>query len=101
MAALRETRATEVVFHGAPAVPLNDAAQAAAAKLIRVAQTLLPDGQTQLFGAWTIADTELAVMLRRLAGDGELPDDLRAYADAQWQRPTVQQWLQLNSEARG
>lgn len=100
LAALREARATDIVFHDAPVAALGDAAQAAAAKLLRVAQTLLPDGQTQLFDVWSIADTELALMLRRLAGEGELPDDLRAYADAQWQRPSVQQWLQFNSEAR-
>jgi len=101
LAALRAARPTEVVFHGAAGAPLGDAAQAAAAKLLRVAQTLLPDGRPQLFDAWCIADTELALMLRRLAGPGdELPDALRAYADAQWRRPSVQTWLQFNQDAR-
>jgi len=100
LAALREARSTEVVFHDAPTVALNDDAQAAAAKLLRVAQALLPEGKAQLFDAWSIADTELALMLRRLAGTDELPPDLRSYADAQWQRPTVQTWLQFNRDAR-
>ncbi|CAM4422258.1 glutathione transferase [Bordetella tumbae] len=100
LAALRDERPTDVVFHGAPPSPLSDAGQAAAAKLLRVAQTLLPEGQAQLFGSWSIADTELALMLRRLAGADELPAALQAYADAQWQRPAVQTWLQFNQDAR-
>lgn len=100
LAALRDARPTDVVFHGAHPAPLSDAAQAAAAKLLRVAQTLLPEGQTLLFGSWTIADTELALMLRRLAGADELPTALQGYADAQWQRPAVQTWLQFNQDAR-
>ena len=101
LAALRQERPTEVVFHGAAGAPLGDVAQAAATKLLRVAQALLPEGRLHLFDSWSIADTELAVMLRRLAGLGdELPDALRAYADAQWQRPAVQTWLQFNRDAR-
>jgi len=56
-------------------------------------------GQTSLFDEWCIADTDLAVMLKRLALD-DLPDSLRAYADVQWQRPSVQQWLEHNAAAR-
>lgn len=100
LGALREARPTEVVFHDAPVQPLNAEAEAAAAKLLRMAQALLPDGQMSLFGNWTIADTELALMLRRLAGDDELPAALRAYADSQWRRPTVQNWLKLTHDAR-
>ncbi|MVW70831.1 glutathione transferase [Bordetella sp. 15P40C-2] len=100
LGALREERPTEVVFHGAAVEPLSAAAEAAAAKLLRVAQTLLPKGQPSLFDRWTIADTELALMLRRLAGDDELPPALQRYADEQWQRPPVQAWLKLNQEAR-
>lgn len=102
LAALRQERPTEVVFYGAPCTPLGDAAQAAAAKLLRVAQTLLPEGQAQLFDQWCIVDTELALMLRRLSCDGdEMPEPLRAYTDSQWQRPSVQTWLQFNQDARG
>lgn len=102
LTALRQERPTEVVFHNAAGAPLGNAAQADAAKLVRVAQALLPtEGQSQLFEAWCIADTELALMLRRLAGPGDdLPEALRAYADAQWRRPPVQTWLQFNQDAR-
>ncbi|OZI45679.1 glutathione transferase [Bordetella genomosp. 5] len=100
LAALRAERPTEHVFHAPLGTALTDPAQAAANKLVRVAGLLLVPGQTDLFGQWSIADTELAVMLKRLAGD-ELPDWLRDYADAQWQRPSVQTWLEHNRNARG
>jgi glutathione S-transferase len=47
-----------------------------------------------LFDQWSIADTDLALMLNRLrlAGDA-LPARLAAYAEAQWQRPSVQEWV--------
>ena len=100
LAALRQERPTEVVFHGAAGAPLGDAAQAAAAKLVRVAQALLPEGRPNLFDTWCIADTELALMLRRLGNPADgLPDALRTYADAQWRRPAVQTWLQFNQDA--
>ncbi|MEN5343676.1 glutathione transferase [Achromobacter mucicolens] len=99
LAALRQERPTETVFYGETGQPLSDAAHAAAAKLIQVANYLIGVDQTTLFDAWCIADTDLAVMLKRLAHD-DLPDTLRAYADAQWQRPAVQKWLEHNAAAR-
>lgn len=101
LAALRNERPTEVVFHGQAGQPLSDAGHAAAAKLIRVAGTLLAHGRPHLFDAWSIADVDLALMLRRLACAGDdLPAELRAYADAQWQRPPIQLWLRHNADAR-
>ncbi|EHK65852.1 glutathione transferase [Achromobacter arsenitoxydans] len=99
LAALRQERPTETVFYGVAGEPLSDAAHAAAAKLIHVADHLIGVGQTTLFDAWSIADTDLAVMLKRLSLD-DLPDTLRDYADAQWQRPAVQKWLEHNAAAR-
>ncbi len=99
LGALRQERPTETVFYGKSGQPLSDAAHAAAAKLIHVASHLVGVGQTTLFDEWCIADTDLAVMLKRLSND-DLPDTLRAYADAQWQRPAVQKWLEHNAAAR-
>ncbi|CPK68299.1 glutathione S-transferase [Bordetella pertussis] len=57
---------------------------------------------THLFGAWSIVDTELALMLNRLAHSGDdLPAPLRDYAAAQWQRASVQAWLRHYEAARG
>lgn len=92
--ALRNERDSTVVFYPPRAehAPLSPAAQAAAAKLLQIAGELV-QGE-HLFGAWSIADTDLALMLLRLIKSGEpVPPVLRDYALAQWQRPGVQQWL--------
>lgn len=100
--ALRQERSTETVFYGADAAPLSDTALAAANKLIHIAGAMLSDGAPNLFGAWCLADTELALMLKRLthAQDG-LPPALQHYAEMQWQRPAVQEWLTHNAAAHG
>lgn len=90
--ALRAERSTVVVFIEPTSTPLTDAGQAAAARLIRIAERLI-DGEN-LFGEWSIADMDLAVMLNRLVHNGDpVPERVAAYARAQWQRPSVQQWV--------
>ncbi|WP_313385279.1 glutathione transferase [Pantoea sp.] len=87
---IRQERPTEVLFAGERFPPLSAAAQAAE-KLIAASLRLLPDRQQNLFGEWSVADTDLAVMLNRLALHGDaLPDKLREYAEFQWQRASVQ-----------
>ncbi|WP_034302428.1 glutathione transferase [Herbaspirillum sp. RV1423] len=93
---IREERPTTVIFLGEKRPPLSSAAQFAAAKLIAAADAWLDEGSECLFGAWSIADLDLAVMLSRLARHGDaLPAKLSAYVDRQWQRPSAQQWLKL------
>ena len=92
--ALRNERDSTVVFHPSRAdhASLSPAAQAAAAKLLQIAGELVHGDY--LAGAWSIADTDLALMLLRLIKSGEpVPPALRDYALAQWQRASVQQWL--------
>ncbi|GAB4380022.1 MAG: glutathione transferase [Elainellaceae cyanobacterium] len=92
---LREERTTEVIFFQPTSSPLSEAGRQAAAKLIRVADSLLTEQQPNLFEQWCIADTDLALMLNRLVLNGdEVPEKLRRYATLQWQRPAVQQWVQ-------
>lgn len=92
LAALRAERDTETVFFGKACAPLTPAGQAAAAKLIDVAGQLVRG--PGLFGDWSIADVDLALMLQRLiAGGDPVPPPLLAYATHQWQRPSVQAWL--------
>jgi glutathione S-transferase len=92
--ALRQERSTEVVFRGARCAPLSEAAQQAADKLVAGASQLLAHGGEHLFGAWCLADLDLAVMLQRLVQHGDpLPEALRGYAQRQWQRPTVAEWV--------
>lgn len=91
---LRQERSTEVVFYGAQAGPLSPAAQASAQKLFSAAQALLPAEGEHLFGEWSIADVDLALMLNRLVLHGDpVPENLAAYARRQWQRPSVQMWV--------
>ncbi|MCE1241670.1 glutathione transferase [Oryzomicrobium sp.] len=94
LVALRNERSTEVVFLRPVDTPLSREAQVAADKLIAAAELLLPSGETNLFGDWSIADTDLSLMLNRLVLNGDpVPAALAAYARRQWQRPSVQLWV--------
>jgi glutathione S-transferase len=91
---IRDERPTFVVFCGAKRPALSAQAREAADKLFSAALTLL-DGRTDnLFGDWSIADVDLAMMLQRLIVLGDsVPQRLIEYATLQWCRPTVQQWI--------
>ncbi len=91
---IRQERSTEVVFYGATKPPLSTEGGAAADKLFSAAEALLPNDQDNLFGAWCIADVDLALMINRLVLNGDaVPDKLAAYARLQWARPSVQRWI--------
>lgn len=91
---IRQERPTEVVFYGRHMQPLSAAAQTVADKLFSAASALLISGGENLFGAWCIADTDLALMLNRLAMHGDfVPERLALYARRQWKRPSVQLWV--------
>ena len=91
---IRQERSTLVVFCAIKYGPLSTQAQVAADKLIAAAQHWLAAGDDYLFGQWSIADVDLAVMLNRLILNGDpVPARLVAYAQRQWQRPSVQAWV--------
>jgi glutathione S-transferase len=91
---VREERSTHTMFYDRAKAPLSDKGRAAAEKLNRVAGLLVPDGGGPLFGAWSIADADLAFMLHRLILNGdEVPAKVRAWAEAQWARPSVQAFV--------
>ena len=92
---IREERPTFVVFCGATRPALSARARGAAEKLFSAALTLL-DGRTDnLFGDWSIADVDLAMMLQRLIVPGDpVPKRLADYAALQWRRPTLRQWIE-------
>lgn len=100
LGALREERSTHTMFYEHATTPLTPAGRAAADKLLRVAELLIPAGATSLFGAWTIADSDLAFMLQRLILNGEqVPARVRAFADAQWARPSVHGFVERERPA--
>lgn len=97
---IRQERSTLVVFYGQKYGPLSPAAEVAVGKLLAAAQALLADGREYLFGQWSIADVDLAVMLNRLILNGDpVPPALVAYAERQWQRPSVQEWVRMQRPA--
>ena len=70
------------------------AAQRAVEKLVSFAERVVPADGGTLFGAWCIADTDLAMMLQRLVKTNEpLPARLRAFAEREWRRPSVQAFV--------
>lgn len=94
---IRIERNTTVVFFGARLKPLSQEAQESASRLFTAVSALLPAGAKNLFGDWCIADTDLALMLNRLAmHEDVMPDRLREYAQQQWARPSVKDWLALD-----
>lgn len=91
---IREERPTFVVFCGAKRPALSPQAVEAAQKLFAAALQLLEGRTEYLFGEWSIADVDLAMMLQRLVAHGDsVPQRLIDYANHQWQRPSVQHWI--------
>ncbi len=96
MAALRSERSTETIFFAPATTPLSADAQAAADKLVAFTEALLPQGADNLFGAWSIADTDLTVMLMRIINSGgKVPARIEAYAKKQWAHPAVKEWCAM------
>ncbi len=92
---IRQERPTPSIFYGQPAsAALSPAAQLSSRKLCAAACELLRHGGENLFGHWSIADVDLALMLNRLILNGDaVPAVLADYARTQWQRPSIQQWV--------
>jgi glutathione S-transferase len=91
---IREERSSEYVFFPhdklAPFAPLSPAGVRAADKLVRAASALVPADGGPLFGAWSIADTDLAMMLQRLHRTGyPLPGKLVTFAEREWKNPPI------------
>jgi glutathione S-transferase len=94
LVAIREERPTFVVFCGSKKPPLSERARDASQVLLAAALTLLDGRIGNLFAEWSIADVDLAMMLQRLVAHGDsVPKQLIDYANHQWQRPSVQQWI--------
>jgi glutathione S-transferase len=93
---IREERSTSSIFYAneRAKAPLSPEGEEAAARLLRLANQLIREDRTTLFDAWCIADTDLALMIQRLNVNGyPLPAKVKAYAEAQWRRPSVHEWV--------
>jgi len=92
--ALREDRPTSSVFGPPTRKPLSDAGRLDAAELVRVAEKLIAPGKLQLFGEWSIADADFALMLMRLVHNNDpVPAHVVDYTLAQWQRASIREFL--------
>lgn len=92
--ALRDERPTTTMFGARATAALSNRARAAADKLIGVVEVLVPSGEGDLFGAFSIADADLAFMLHRLMLNGDaVPERIARYAARQWQRPSIQAFV--------
>src|SRR5262249_29366539 len=92
---IREERATRSMFYERANAPLSQKAKEAVEQLLRAASALLPGGRMQLFETWSIADADLAFMLMRLVLNGDsVPGPVRAFAEAQWARPSVRKFVE-------
>jgi glutathione S-transferase len=95
LGALREDRPSTCIFYQRTDRPLSPAGAQAAERLVRVASALIREGATTLFDSFTVADADLAFMLERLIANGdEVPAHLRAFAEAQWRRPSVRSFVE-------
>ena len=93
---IRQERPTTTIWFSRATTPLSVEAEAAVKRLVDAVEPLLAHGRPTLFGSWCIADPDLAVMLQRLNLNGTtLPPKLRAYAEANWLRPSVAKWNAL------
>jgi glutathione S-transferase len=93
---IRQERPTPTIFYRPVSTPLSSAAQFASQKLCAAASELLSHGGENLFGDWSIADVDLALMLNRLIMNGDqVPTHLVRYATTQWERPSVQRWVRM------
>lgn len=91
---LREDRPSDTMFYARTDKPLTERGEASARKLLGIAERLIPKGEGPLFGAWCIADADLSFMLQRLVANGDpVPERVRAYTEAQWQRASVQAFV--------
>lgn len=91
---LRQERPTSSIFLGEAVKPLTAAAQEAVQRLFRAADALLPEGAASPFGAFSIADADLALMLQRLIANRDaVPPRLLGFARAVWQRPSVKEFV--------
>jgi glutathione S-transferase len=97
---IRKERPADLIYFGKKDNPLSAEALAAVDRLFFVADRLLQKGADHLFGDWSIADTDLAIMLNRLVANGDqVPARLAAYVRRQWDRDSVRAWMDIERAA--
>ena len=90
---VRSERSSEGSFYDRPRPVLTEKATSTAAKVVELASRFVKNDVGPMFGTWCIADADLAFFLHRLWHDDVLTTGLRAYAEAQWKRPSIAEWV--------
>ncbi len=91
---IRDERSTTTMFYERAKSPLSPKGRDAARKLVSVAEQLVKKSDQYLFGAFGVADADLAFMLHRLILNGdEISSAVRAWAEMVWARPSVQKFV--------
>jgi glutathione S-transferase len=92
---IREERSTHTLFYQRARNPLSPGAEAAVRRLLSAAEAVVPEGGTLLFGSFTAADADLALMLQRLRiGGHPLTSRLTRFVDLVWNRPSVRKFTE-------
>lgn len=91
---LREERPATTLFYEPRTTPLSKRARENADEALSIAAAFVRSDQDNLFGDWSIADADLAFLLQRFIKNGDpISENLRAFANRQWARPSVQQFV--------
>jgi glutathione S-transferase len=99
LAALRDERPTTVFYAAKNPRPLSAQAGQEVKKLLDIADMLIDEEGNHLFGHWSIADVDFAVMLNRLLANGDpVSEKIRKYVKRQWSRPCVHDWWKRASQ---
>lgn len=91
---LRNDRPTSSVFMRPVTNPLSEKGRKDADELIAIALAMIPEGRTTVCSEWSVADTDLSLMLMRLVANSDpVPQRLVDYCMAQWGRQSVRKYL--------
>jgi glutathione S-transferase len=97
---IREQRPTSKLFYDQPVQPLDAKGEAAVERLLRAADAVISEDRTTLFAQWCIADADFALMLNRVIKHGQkVHPKISRYADANWARPSVREWVDHQRKA--
>jgi glutathione S-transferase len=90
---IREERPTTTLWFERAKEPLSKNALETLGRTLEAISPLIVEWRTTLFEQWCIADLDLALFLQRLNLNGTvLPPKVKAYAEANWARPSAAKW---------
>ena len=97
---IREERPTHTLWFARAKTPLSKQATETMGRTLEAVSPLILEWRTTLFDQWCVADLDLALFLQRLNLNGTtLPPKVKAYAEANWARPSAMKWHALPRQA--